>query len=295
MTIKESTENNFNANRMDFSVLKEFYSKKPYRDFSIKYVLSGTEHYLINGKQYDVKNNEYLLANKFSEGHAEVNSKEFVKGICICLSQDILSEVVAAHLKPNAFEIDYQLDTFFRTDSFLENKYQATSTQLGNFLMQQASAINCDTNLLLNHNNEFYYTLAEKIVADHIPLFKQLQNVKALKTSTRKELYLKLLKAQEYINTCFLSPIKINEVAAYCGLSEYHFFRLHKSTFAISPLQYVLQKRLNYAQQLLKTKNASITETAYASGFSNVFTFSKSFKKHFGYPPNEILTKKSRI
>ncbi len=293
MLIKESIETNFNANRMDFSILKEFYSKKPYRDFSIKYVLSGTEHYLVNGRKHEIKNNEYLLANKFSEGYAEVNSKEYVKGICINLSQDILSEVVAAHLKPNVFEIDYQLDTFFRTDSFLENKYDTKTTLLGNFLTQQALSIVCTSNKLVNQNKEFYYTLAEKIVADHIPIFKQLQNVKALKNSTKKELFLKLLKAQEYINSCFLSPIKINEVATYCGLSEYHFFRLHKSTFAISPLQYVLKKRLKHAQQLLKTKNASITETAYACGFSDVFTFSKSFKKHFGYPPKDIITKKA--
>jgi AraC family transcriptional regulator len=77
-------------------------------------------------------------------------------------------------------------------------------------------------------------------------------------------------------------------VAAECGLSEYHFFRLFKAIFAISPHQYLIRKRLDYAYYQLKNGLSNVSDAAVHSGFADIFAFSKSFKKHFGLSPSLV-------
>ena len=57
-----------NSNLINYSVLKEFYSTAPFRSFSIKYVVEGSELYSVNGNNYHIKDKQYLLASSFSEG-----------------------------------------------------------------------------------------------------------------------------------------------------------------------------------------------------------------------------------
>jgi AraC family transcriptional regulator len=72
------------------------------------------------------------------------------------------------------------------------------------------------------------------------------------------------------------------------GLSEFHFIRLFKQSFSISPYQYIIQCRLAHAQTLL-ANHVSIANTAFDTGFADVFSFSKAFKKAFGMSPSGFV------
>ncbi len=278
-----------NSNLINYSVLKEFYSRTPFRSFSIKYVVEGSELYSVNGTKYKIENKQYLLANKFSEGFVEVDSKKSVTGICIDVAPDILSEVVASYLKPDTLGSDLNLDSFFNTPSFLENKYKAHQTHLGNYLLSIESVLKENPTQELSFDKEFYYTLSEKIVADHIPVFKQFQSIKAIKSETKKDLLRKIFKARDYIDIYFTHDFTIEKVAKEIGMSEYHFFRLFKLVYKLSPHQYIIKKRLNYAKDLLVKDRPSLSTIAISSGFSDIYSFSKAFKKQFGYSPSTCL------
>jgi AraC family transcriptional regulator len=139
--------------------------------------------------------------------------------------------------------------------------------------------------------DEFYYHLAEQLVLDHIPIYKQLQSIGAVKSQTRKDLLRKLQVGKAFLETSFASELPIAAVARECGLSEYHFFRLFKSTYGISPHQYLIQCRIQHARKLVQHTGISMSEIAYLCGFSDVFSFSKSFKKHTGHAPTQFFRK----
>ena len=279
-----------NCNQINYSILKEFYSPTPFRSFSIKYVVEGSELYSVNGTKHIIKNKQYLLANKFSEGFVEIDSKKLVTGICIDVAPDILSEVVASYLIPDAAVSDLSLDTFFNTPTFFENKYKAHQTHVGHYLLKVEKIIKENPNQELNFTKEFYFSLSEKIIVDHIPLFKQFQSVKAIKTETKKDLLRKILKAKDYIDNYFTDDFTIEKIAQEIGMSEYHFFRTFKSVFNLSPQQYVIKMRLNNAKKLLEKRDSSISAIAAASGFSDIYSFSKTFKKQFGYSPSNYFS-----
>ena len=54
------------------------------------------------------------------------------------------------------------------------------------------------------------------------------------------------------------------------------------------PVQLITEMRLNKAHKMLKSKTGSVSEIAYAVGYSNLSYFAKSFKEKFGYLPSKV-------
>lgn len=67
-----------------------------------------------------------------------------------------------------------------------------------------------------------------------------------------------------------------------------HEFKKH---YGVSPIQYLINKRIEYAKHLLNTSNVSIKQIAYLCGFENEYYFSRIFKKIVGLSPTEQRTK----
>ncbi len=268
---------------INFSTLSELFCVAPFRSFSIKYVTGGVEKYYVNGRTYTIEGGSYLLANHFSEGYVEIDKT--VKGICIDVAPDLLSEVVASYLRSDTPVSDPGLDVFFNSRDFLENKYNVSETNVGRMLRGIERAPISDQQDKPEFSREFYFGLAENILLDHIPVYRQLQSIRAIKASAKKDLYHRLMRGKEYIDLLFLENLSVAEVAKESGMSEYHFYRMFKSAFGKSPLQYIIGKRLSRGNELLKKHQMSVTDVAENTGFSNVHAFSKSYRKHFGRSP----------
>jgi AraC family transcriptional regulator len=264
------------------------------QSFSVKYVWEGRETYTLNDHKYSLTPGQYLLANRFCEGKVEIESKKLVKGICIDLLPEILSEVVASFREPGSLEPDKNLDSFFNTPSFPENQYEAHQTHLGKFLLEVQSLL--DANPLQGNlfDNEFYYMLAEKIVIDHIPVYKQLQCIPTVKPSTKKDIWRKLLRGKEFMDNSFTQSPDVELVAKQACISSYHFFRLFKAVYKTSPHQYILHKKLEYGYLLLAKDGITVSAAAHQCGFTDIYSFSKAFTKKYGYAPSALIKTTSK-
>lgn len=254
--------------------------------FGIKYVTKGTERYWINRRLYTVNEEDFLLVNGEQSTRVEIDSKTHVKGMCINLTNELIQEVVASYVAPNTAFSDLQLSRFFYSDEFLENKYVARQNSLGKKLSQLHQIIQSKSFFEDQLNTEFYYELALALVEDQTGVFKQLQNIKSVKSDTKKDLYRRVLKGKEFIDEYFEKELTIEQIASFSGMSEFHFFRLFKQINGLSPYQYILQSRLVRSYQQL-TLGQTVSDVAFANGFSSIFAFSKSFKKWYGVPPSE--------
>lgn len=281
-------------NVIDFSFFKVLRRDLPFKNFSIKFVVDGCENYTINGHRHSVRTGHYLLANQFAEGFIEIESPKIVKGVCINLATELLMEAVASHLRPDTAHPDLALDRFFSTPDFLENQYAADQTSSGQLLRQiEKTSAKWPEKTPLSPpaalTQEICFDLAGRIVADHVPVFRQLQAIKSVKPTTKKDLFRRVSKGKEYLDAHFSEPLDIATVARAGCLSEYHFFRLFRAMHGISPYQHVLRKRLEKAVSRLKEGRASMSEIAEESGFSDIHSFSKAFKNGMGVSPKAFL------
>jgi len=75
-------------------------------------------------------------------------------------------------------------------------------------------------------------------------------------------------------------------VAASTGLTRMHFAAQFRSTTGYSPHAYLLRRRLEHAQMLLRSSEFSVLNVALSCGFSSHAHFTAVFKRMIGEPPN---------
>ena len=72
------------------------------------------------------------------------------------------------------------------------------------------------------------------------------------------------------------------------NLSRVQLYRKVKSVTNMSPVELLRTARLNRAYQLLITTEKTVSEVAYAVGFSAPSYFTKCFKEEYGVLPNDV-------
>lgn len=101
----------------------------------------------------------------------------------------------------------------------------------------------------------------------------------------------RLQQVLDYIHSYLERPLQLAELAEVAGMSQYYFCRLFKQLMGIAPYQYVLQQRMEKAQDLLRQGKYTIAEIALLVGCNDQSRFTKHFKKHVGVTPRMFLSK----
>ena len=94
-------------------------------------------------------------------------------------------------------------------------------------------------------------------------------------------------KATLYFNEHYNEDISIDEYAENNHVSVSWFIRNFKHCTGITPMQYILSKRIYNAEILLQDPTYNITEIAQIVGYDNPLYFSRIFKKAKGLSPSE--------
>lgn len=93
--------------------------------------------------------------------------------------------------------------------------------------------------------------------------------------------------AKQFVSDNIESPLTVSEIAAYCYISEKQLTRLFLGVEGCSPGDYIRRQRMLYAEELLRTSEASLSEICRIMGFANESGFNAFFKKYNGMPPGE--------
>jgi AraC family transcriptional regulator len=94
-----------------------------------------------------------------------------------------------------------------------------------------------------------------------------------------------LQRVFDYIHNHLDQDVALEDIANVLSLSQYHFCRLFKQATGVAPYQYLTQRRIERAKQLLLTTNLTITEIAFAVGLSNHSSFTRLFRQYVGVSP----------
>lgn len=90
-----------------------------------------------------------------------------------------------------------------------------------------------------------------------------------------------------YIQLKYSEHVKIETIALSLGLNRSYLTRLFKEATGYSLQEYLLTYRMKMAIKLLSENKLSVSEIAEAVGYTDTFTFSKAFKRHFGKSPSD--------
>lgn len=88
-----------------------------------------------------------------------------------------------------------------------------------------------------------------------------------------------------YIREHLSDQLHIDDLCKRVSMSKPVFFRVFKSEFGVSPLEFVIRERIRLAKKYLSNPDSSIKEACFATGFNSLNYFTRIFKKHEGITP----------
>jgi AraC-like DNA-binding protein len=96
----------------------------------------------------------------------------------------------------------------------------------------------------------------------------------------------RLRRAIEFIDAHLDQPLSLADVARAAGLSRMHFAAQFKAATGCRPHEYLLQRRISRAQQLMSGSDAPLVQISLQVGFQSQAHFTTVFRRLVGLPPN---------
>lgn len=101
----------------------------------------------------------------------------------------------------------------------------------------------------------------------------------------------RLQKMLSYIYEHYTETVTLEDISNAANISRSEAGRCFNTYMGCSPLNALIQHRLQMAQKLLNEKTQTLQQISYACGFNSVNYFSRQFKKTYGYSPRQRDTK----
>ena len=92
-------------------------------------------------------------------------------------------------------------------------------------------------------------------------------------------------RVTEYVAAHLAENVGLAELAGVAGLSPHHFGGAFKTATGMSPHQYVIERRVERAQELLRHGELSLAQVAFAAGFSSQSHLTTNFQRVTGITP----------
>lgn len=152
------------------------------------------------------------------------------------------------------------------------------------FNYDSVSAVKKIADDIVSKNNEISDSL------DILELFLKIFNSHA-KTNTplvqksNAELYLDFCR--DYIDGNIYRKITVTELTQRLGVSRAYLYKIFSDKFNMSPKQYIMWNKLNYAKKMLIETDMTITQISNSVGYDDSLAFSKTFSLKEGLSPEK--------
>lgn len=101
----------------------------------------------------------------------------------------------------------------------------------------------------------------------------------------------RMMRIAGFVQQHLTSEISIEQMADIACVSKAQLTRLCHQAFGVSPRQYVIRKKVQYAQKLLLTTDLAVQQVASKVGFADASYFIRLFRKNVGFTPQDYREK----
>jgi AraC-like DNA-binding protein len=94
-----------------------------------------------------------------------------------------------------------------------------------------------------------------------------------------------LRRVHDHIDRHYAEPLTLSDLAALVRMSKFHLVRTFRATYGETPMRYLTRRRIERAQDLLRSANLTVTEICMLVGFTSLGSFSSKFTELVGESP----------
>lgn len=244
-------------------------------DFSeLSIILDGTGNHIIEGKKYPISAGEVFVINGQTR-----HSLSDLRNLVICnIKYDFgfyFSELKELNLMTG-------FNYLFRLHHLLNSDFKSRLVLRRAQLLQVSSLLKGLENEFIDRN-EGYQTMIKSLFYQLVVLLSRQYVLE----QSPADIYQGISAAIAYIESNYRAEIRLSEMLVVSGMSRSQFLRVFESVMQSTPNRYVQKLRIDHACRLMLTKDYTLTEVAYASGFTDLNYFSRLFVKVKGRRPGE--------
>jgi AraC family transcriptional regulator len=254
---------------------------------SIKTFSNGKARYQTKRGFFAIEESRYLLLNA-GPYTISIDEPREVESFCIFFQNGFAEEVFHSISETN----DRLLTDPFKDKSpigFFEKTYPKNVTLSAQLHAFKQALSGSDRESI--GREEQFHQIMQTLIHDHLQTYQEIESVKAVRKSTREELYRRVNIAHEYIRAYFDLPIKLDDIARAACLSPNHLLRSYQQIYRRTPHQHMTEFRIQKAKQLLSETDDTMTEITFLLGLQNPVSFSKLFKQFAGISPADFRKK----
>jgi len=271
------------------------YYPEHWTTLSLKFAFGGSEQYILGNMKYGVQDNMYLILNRDATYESLIDSIKPVESLTLNFTAKFVEDVFYSTFNSDKYLLDFPEVRDKYPVNFFQKLYATDgvmSTYINN-IRYVVNSKNCDTNML----NEILHGILEHTFRTQLDASKKADELSSVKRSTRIELFNRLNKAKDYIESNCNEAIDLDMLSKVSSLCPHHFLRKFKSYAGVSPYQYLKQIRLTKAKALLENTSLSVTEICQDCGYESLSSFSFLFKKTYNLSPENYrnLNRKKSI
>lgn len=240
-------------------------------------VTDGSAVHIVNSEEYPIKKGDvFVVGNDTVHGYK--NTENF--RICNIMYRhdemfSDLPDIAASAGFQALFVLEPRItkEQSFKSRLRLKHEnYKAVKSMIDNMIQEYENGSDCRKTML---------------TAGFAQLAAMLSRLYSFGGSDEEQDIINIAKAVSYMENNFEGSVSVAELAELSHYSERHFMRIFKKAYNCSPIEYVINLRMNRACALLKGSDLTISETAERCGFDDVNYFSRIFKRRIGISPSK--------
>ncbi len=253
-----------------------------YHEFDkITILIRGNVHYTIEGRTYQLEPYDMVLV-RHNEIHRPV------------IDTSIPYERIIIYISPSFIENyrtpDYDLGYCFQKAEKKESSVLRISTRQKSILFQTIQRLE-ESFSSDGYANELYRQILFLEFMIHLNRAAHAKQLFFLNTAVYNE---KIADILHYINANLSADLSIDHLASKFYVSKYYMMRLFKSETGYSIGNYITQKRLLFAKNLI-LQGTPVLEACFDCGFQDYSTFSRAYRKCFHESPRQTLASESSL
>lgn len=232
------------------------YKKHAHKEYAIGVTLRGIQHYNLDGSLQLSYQNGIMLFNPEQAHDGMAHDKEGLDYVMIYIEPQLFLEVME---KKDIVR--------FSTPIVYDRKLEQRILSLSHAILSEKDEALC---------SELLLSLTDSLIQTN------------LSTDGKKDNAL-IRKAKDMLHSNLEHVLKLDDICKELHLSKFQFIRLFKAHTGISPYQYFLNCKIEFAKQLIE-KNRDIYSAVAACGFVDLTHLNKHFKSVYGTTAFEYMS-----
>jgi AraC-like DNA-binding protein len=262
------SEQLFNIDFVGYTLSHHSFPRHFHDYYVIELVAKGADSFYCDGKNYTAGANQLVLINPGEVHTGSTVADTSLQYFSLCPDRKTLQQV--AEVLDITIPADLNFSRPLQDASVLTVKLQSLFDSFTNgddTCRQQEIFFDCMHELL------------------------QRQSITTSVVSNKKDARVNLLI--DFIHTHFKEDISLQQMAGLASLNPFHLVRLFKKNTGLSPYDYLLILRTEYARQLLR-KGYKVQDAAQDAGFYDTSHLNRSLCKIAATSPRSFLLSKGQ-